>query len=56
MHLHFFFFLVEGNMNHGESWNWWVTQLQADKELSGREAGQSDEWEVGVGVGRGVAS
>lgn len=50
------FFLVEGNMSHGESWNWWVTQLQADKELSGREAGQSDEWEVGVGVGRGVAS
>lgn len=40
-------------MSHGESWNWWVTQLQADKELSGREAGQSDEWEVGVGVGRG---
>ena len=54
MHLHFFF-LVEGNMSHGESWNWWVTQLQADKELSGREAGQNDEWEVGVGVG-GVAS
>lgn len=48
MHLHFFFHM-EGNMSHGESWKWWVTQLKVDKELSGREAGQSDEWEVGVG-------